>query len=342
MLKRTKFHIISPSIWPITAATSLLVVLLAIISSFKQLEHSGELIIISILILLSSVSFWFNDIIHESIDKKKHNAPVRNGLTLGFILFLVSEVMLFASFFAALFYLQINPNIMVGFEIPPVGIDIISPIGLSTLNTLLLLTSGYFLSHRLGFLATQTIIQFHPSTAICGIVFSDPFQRTYSDWWDQHLKLVPEEKNELIYYGEKRDEDKVTIVRRFLKFFINFFDGVFSTISTTTFNWSILLGSYFLLLQGFEYVTSSFHINDSVWGSVFFMLTGLHGSHVIIGIVFLTIINLRQYILTKKGNKLNSKPLSLSLGLHFSTWYWHFVDIIWIIVYFVIYIVPFI
>lgn len=51
-----------------------------------------------------------------------------------------------------------------------------------------------------------------------------------------------------------------------------------------------MLGIYFLLLQAFEYYTASFRISDSVYGSTFFMATGFHGFHVIIGTLFLFII----------------------------------------------------
>lgn len=51
-----------------------------------------------------------------------------------------------------------------------------------------------------------------------------------------------------------------------------------------------VLGLYFLILQGFEYYISSFIISDSVFGSTFFIATGFHGFHVIVGTLFLFII----------------------------------------------------
>jgi heme/copper-type cytochrome/quinol oxidase subunit 3 len=95
---------------------------------------------------------------------------------------------------------------------------------------------------------------------------------------------------------------------------------------------SISLGVYFLLLQGFEYATVPFHINDSVFGSIFFMLTGLHGLHVVIGILFLTLCYFRILL------KITSWK---QLALHFGAWYWHFVDVVWILLFIVIYLSPY-
>nr|YP_009470627.1 cytochrome c oxidase subunit III [Mycopsylla proxima]AVF97057.1 cytochrome c oxidase subunit III [Mycopsylla proxima] len=92
---------------------------------------------------------------------------------------------------------------------------------------------------------------------------------------------------------------------------------------------TVLLGIYFSFLQIMEYNESSFTISDSVYGSSFFITTGFHGIHVIIGTIFLV------YAL----NRLNSIFISHShhLNLEMSIWYWHFVDIIWLFLYISIY-----
>ena len=53
---------------------------------------------------------------------------------------------------------------------------------------------------------------------------------------------------------------------------------------------TVLLGVYFLSLQGFEYFSALFDIRDSVFGSVFFMSTGFHGFHVLVGTTFLFVV----------------------------------------------------
>jgi len=58
----------------------------------------------------------------------------------------------------------------------------------------------------------------------------------------------------------------------------------------------MVLAGFFTVLQYYEYSLAPFNISDGVYGSVFYMTTGLHGSHVIIGTLFLTVCFIRMYI----------------------------------------------
>jgi len=87
-----------------------------------------------------------------------------------------------------------------------------------------------------------------------------------------------------------------------------------------SFSLTLLLGAQFLWFQALEFFSSSFTIADSVFGSAFYFLTGLHGLHVFLGLFFL-IFNYFRFLafhFTK----------SRHLGLVFSIWYWHFVDVV--------------
>nr|QXJ41884.1 cytochrome c oxidase subunit III [Pissodes strobi] len=92
---------------------------------------------------------------------------------------------------------------------------------------------------------------------------------------------------------------------------------------------TVILGLYFSILQIYEYKEASFTIADSVYGSTFFMTTGLHGLHVIIGTSFLFICLLRLYY-----NHFSSKH---HFGFEAAAWYWHFVDVVWLFLYITIY-----
>ncbi len=92
---------------------------------------------------------------------------------------------------------------------------------------------------------------------------------------------------------------------------------------------TIILAAFFTALQAFEYNVAPFNISDSVFGSVFYMTTGLHGSHVLIGTIFLVVCLFRHIA--------HHFTRTHHVGFECASWYWHFVDIVWIFVYFFIY-----
>nr|ALO77012.1 cytochrome c oxidase subunit 3 [Mordellidae sp. GENSP02] len=92
---------------------------------------------------------------------------------------------------------------------------------------------------------------------------------------------------------------------------------------------TVLLGVYFTILQAYEYIESPFTIADSVYGSAFFMATGFHGLHVIIGTSFLLVCLLRHI-----KNHFSSIH---HFGFEAAAWYWHFVDVVWLFLYISIY-----
>jgi len=85
---------------------------------------------------------------------------------------------------------------------------------------------------------------------------------------------------------------------------------------------TVILGAYFTFLQRLEYYEASFSIADSVYGSSFFVATGFHGLHVIIGSIFLSVCLLRIY--------LQHFSNAHHFGFEAAAWYWHFVDVVWL------------
>nr|UGS80547.1 cytochrome c oxidase subunit III [Waoraniella jarlinsoni] len=92
---------------------------------------------------------------------------------------------------------------------------------------------------------------------------------------------------------------------------------------------TVMLGLYFTILQAYEYAEASFSIADSVYGSTFFMATGFHGIHVIIGTIFIINSLMRQLKFHFSSNH--------HFGFEASAWYWHFVDVVWLFLYISIY-----
>ena len=96
---------------------------------------------------------------------------------------------------------------------------------------------------------------------------------------------------------------------------------------------TILLGLIFLSLQGYEYFHAYHELNlklsSGAYGSTFFMLTGFHGFHVMVGMLMLFFITLRLM----KGHFTPEKHF----GFEGAAWYWHFVDVVWLGLYTLVY-----
>ena len=96
---------------------------------------------------------------------------------------------------------------------------------------------------------------------------------------------------------------------------------------------TVLLGSVFLCVQGYEYyhlyTELNLKLNSGAYGSTFFMLTGFHGLHVFIGTLMLFFITLRL----QKGHFTAERHF----GFEGAAWYWHFVDVVWLGLYVLVY-----
>lgn len=92
---------------------------------------------------------------------------------------------------------------------------------------------------------------------------------------------------------------------------------------------TVNLGILFTLCQGIEYYDASFSFSDSIYGSSFFLATGFHGIHVLIGSLFLTVTAKR---ITSMQNSTNH-----FICFDLRAWYWHFVDVVWLFLFISIY-----
>ena len=84
---------------------------------------------------------------------------------------------------------------------------------------------------------------------------------------------------------------------------------------------TIILGLYFTFLQGLEYYEARFSFSDGIYGSTFFIATGFHGLHVIVGTIFFLIVSLFRLIKCELSAKHH-------FGFEAAAWYWHFVDVV--------------
>ncbi len=90
------------------------------------------------------------------------------------------------------------------------------------------------------------------------------------------------------------------------------------------------LGIFFSFMQAFEYSHAAFGFTDGIYASTFYMATGFHGLHVIIGTIFLAVCLVRA----KRGQFSKEHHL----GFEFAAWYWHFVDVVWLFLFVFIYV----
>jgi cytochrome c oxidase subunit 3 len=92
---------------------------------------------------------------------------------------------------------------------------------------------------------------------------------------------------------------------------------------------TIILGLSFTAVQAYEYAHAAFGFRDGIYPTTFFLATGFHGFHVIIGTIFLIVCFYRAY----KGHFTPTHHF----GFEAAAWYWHFVDVVWLFLFTVIY-----
>ena len=92
---------------------------------------------------------------------------------------------------------------------------------------------------------------------------------------------------------------------------------------------TIGLGAFFTMCQLYEYTHAEFGFRQGIFASTFFMATGFHGFHVLVGTIFLSVCLWRTY-------RLQFTPAS-HFGFEAAAWYWHFVDVVWLFLFIAIY-----
>nr|UYC28870.1 cytochrome c oxidase subunit III [Cardiastethus sp.] len=250
------FHLVDYSPWPLTGSIGAMTLTSGMVMWFHK--NNMSLYILGTCIILLTMIQWWRDITREGTYQGMHTIKVTTGLKMGMILFIVSEIFFFISFFWGFFHSSLAPTVEIGSNWPPLGILTFNPMQIPLLNTMILLCSGISVT------------------------------------WAHHAIM------------ESNHQQGI--------------QGLFIT---------VILGLYFTMLQAYEYWESSFSISDSVYGSCFFMATGFHGIHVIIGTTFLSVCLMRQI------------KCHFSKAHHFgfeaAAWYWHFVDVVWLFLYISIY-----
>jgi len=93
---------------------------------------------------------------------------------------------------------------------------------------------------------------------------------------------------------------------------------------------TIALGALFTVVQAIEYSQAGFQFTGNLYGATFFMATGFHGFHVLVGTIFLIVCLVRAM-----QNQFTPRH---HLGFEFAAWYWHFVDVVWLFLFATVYV----
>nr|UPL65343.1 cytochrome c oxidase subunit III [Piesma cf. maculatum] len=256
MINNHPFHLVDYSPWPLVGSIGAMTTTTGMVLWFHKNEM--YLFYLGMMINLMTMYQWWRDIVREGTFQGKHTEKVTEGLKLGMILFIISEVFFFISFFWGFFHSSLSPTIEIGMNWPPKGIKTFNPMEIPLLNTMVLLSSGLTVT------------------------------------WAHHSMM-----NNLYKQTSK------------------------------ALGMTVTLGVFFTILQGYEYKEASFCISDSIYGSSFYMATGFHGIHVIIGTTFLLVCLIRQLKFHFSSHH--------HFGFEAAAWYWHFVDVVWIFLYISIY-----
>jgi len=245
------------------------------------------------LVLLAVVLFcWFSTVIQENM-KGLPSAQLKRSYVIGMGWFIFSEVMFFAAFFGALFYVRM-------LAVPWLGGE-----GDKAMTNQLLWQ---------GFEAQWPVME-TPSQAIGSGKFVGPHENMGFPGWDKFLGWLPLWNTVVLLTSSWT----VHIAHHALKHGNRARFNLFLAIT-------VALGLTFIGIQYVEYheayAEMGLTLKSGIYGTTFFMLTGFHGFHVCLGTFMLLIQLLR-------GLKGHFKPDD-QFGFEASSWYWHFVDVVWV------------
>ncbi len=296
--KNHDYHLVNPSPWPLIGSLAALSMAFGAIIWMRSLGGGPGLFGVKGPTLFSIgfagvlvVMFFWWRDVIKEAHGGDHTPVVQLHLRYGMIMFIASEVMFFVAWFWAYFDASLFPAAVEALKIT-------NPDG-STETT----------KNLIGMVARNDLTGGHWPPKV-----SDNFKSTFDPWG---LPLV----NTLILLTSG-----TTVTWAHHALLHNDRRGLKLGLLVT-----VLLGLLFTALQAFEYGHAAFNYSGHIYGATFFMATGFHGAHVIIGTVFLAVCLYRAM----RGHFTAQQHF----GFEAAAWYWHFVDVVWLFLFACIYVI---
>ena len=300
--KHHDYHLLNPSPWPIVGSAFAFLLAVGAIVWMKTHAPGASTVLgmrgpylftIGFLGVLFTMYMWWRDVIAEA-HAGDHTPVVRIHLRYGMIMFIASEVMFFVAWFWAYFDASLFPAAVSPLEIKDAATGAVTQ--------------------------TNELIGMVQRNELTGGVWppkptaDGTFSSTFNPWG---LPLV----NTLILLLSG-----TTVTWAHHALLENDRKGLIWGLALT-----VVLGILFTACQAYEYMHAGFTFAGHIYGSTFFMATGFHGAHVIIGTVFLAVCLVRAM----KGHFTPKQHF----GFEAAAWYWHFVDVVWLFLFLCIYVI---
>ncbi len=306
------YHLVNPSPWPLVGSIAAAIMMIGAVTwmetgagglklggladdgSAKWFTLSGNWIFfVGFAGVLLTMIGWWRDIIRESLTGENTALVIRLGLRYGMLLFIASEVMFFAAWFWAFFGAALFPG---AFE-PVILAD-----GTQMLNP----------NGDPAFLGNDGRV--HATGAVWPPVGVEPLSPWGLPLLNTLILLLSGTTVTWAHYAVQHNDQKGLV------------QGLLVT---------IVLGAFFSVLQGVEYAEAlnlgMFKFSGGgIYGASFFMATGFHGLHVIIGTIFLAVCLFRALA--------GQFTPERHFGFECAAWYWHFVDVVWLFLFAFIYV----
>ena len=305
-----EYHLVNPSAWPLVGSIAATAMMIGAVAWMKSGANEAGLVLgpnnapylalkgpwlflIGFVGILITFFGWWRDVIKESLTGENTSTVVRLGLRYGMVLFIASEVMFFAAWFWAFFGAALFPGA----------------------GDPVLLSDGAQMANNAGdpaFLGNDGRV--HATGAVWPPVGVEPLNPWALPLINTLVLLLSGTTVTWAHYAVLQNDQKGLV------------QGLILT---------IVLGMLFTALQAAEYYEAlAFDMfkfsGGGIYGASFFMATGFHGLHVIIGTIFLIVCLFRALA----GHFTPTRHF----GFEAAAWYWHFVDVVWLFLFAFVYV----